>query len=539
MSRQAMFSPPSVLAAVESAVAPLLNKIEAKALAQMQSESGAEAGNNENSGEGGDDDDDGGGWETESSNDDGDSEDDSVDDTPSAAAKAASEEDEDAPKKKEAASNKTAVSLWPVGWNPPLGEKADALLSPWTAIALFPLNHLSNDGDGSSGGGISGGSSRSRSGATATKQDEDRARLLASMDGQLSLTPHFRGDLPHSCLSTHILKVEPCDAAAAGGSENNTRPSSSTGSSAITFLGALLEPIPVDQGGSVGSSKNTESSGGKSGKDSNVSGSGDNSVRSGNYAVMSSYSRCYVNASRGRKARARELKRRFGAAISGSMEKGGKETSSHGNEVSDVVCACVRCTWENLALPTLPGATAAAAEVAAEVKDEKSVESLHKGHSDAEVGEVAYNAAVLAANSKKTNLTATAVGEQKSGIPNDVNSIQIESMSISNTDGKSTDAAWELLRRLANQAMHHERYDDALVALAGMRHLKPRDGDALYLTAVGGCGCLCNCIHVDFTCVHCQLVSIIVCLDLACLLFSLFSLSNHRFFFRLLDFYVP
>jgi len=423
-----MFSSPAVLAEVESAVTPLLSRIEAKKLAQIQAESGAEARDNDDEEEEGDDDD-GGGWETESSNGDDDRKDDSLEDD-SAAAAAAVELKEEVPKKQAIKRKAASSSLWPVGWNPPLGEKADALLSPWTAIALFPLEHFRKDGDSS----CSIESSSSSSDVAAAKQGE-AVDHLPKVGGPL-LMPHFQRDLPHSCLPTHILKVEPCNANAASSS-------SSMGSNSVgTFLGAFLEPIPIDQGGCAPSPKSTESSG-------------------GNYGYVSTYSRCYVNASRGRKARARELMRRSGAASGSSQEKGGMEIGGVGDDVSSMGCTCLRCTWERAALPTSPGGAAGSATVTADeaaVKDEKGAVNLHKGRSDAEAGEVALKAAVFAVTSKKTNSTATAVGEVQSRTTNDVNSLQIESISISDVDTEGTDAAWDLLRRLTNQAMQQERY---------------------------------------------------------------------------------
>lgn len=428
MSCQAMFSSPAVLAEVENAVTPLLSRIEAKKLAQIQAESGAEAGDDDDD-EG---DDDGGGWETESSNGDDDSHDESFNNDSAAAA----ELKEEAPKKQASKRKAASSSLWPVGWNPPLGEKADALLSPWTAIALFPLDHLCKDGDGSS------------SGVAAAKRGE-AVDCLPKFTGPL-LMPHFQGDLPHSCLPTHILKVEPCDA-------NAALSSSSIGSISVSsYLGASLEPIPMDQGGCAPSPKSAELSSGNNGNDSTNLSSSDidgSSVQSGSHHAVAQYSRCYVNASRGRKARARELVRRFGAASGRSQEKGGMEMGSIGDGVSGMGgCSCLRCSWESAALPTSPGSTAAA------TKDEKGAGNPCKGRSDADVGEAALKAAVLAVTSKMTYSTATAVGGRQSRTTNDVNGIQIEPISIRNVDSQSTDAAWDLLRRLTNQAMHQERY---------------------------------------------------------------------------------
>jgi hypothetical protein len=353
---QAMFAAPSILAAAEAAAAPLLAKIEAKKLADNGGDAVADA----NSGRAAaaatkqaddeDDDEEEGGWETESGGD-GDDGSDGDEEAPTLVASGPSEPTAGAfpPPRKS--------SLWPVGWAPPLGERADALLSPWAAVALFPLDPAPLPRRGAP--------PRLPSSAPRESPSLDAATEALLPPPPPWPLPLFRGDLPHSCLPSHALAVQHYAAGASGGRGS--------------FLGASLQPLPADQGGHT------------------LPGLGG----------PSQSSRCFVAAARGQRARGRELSRRFGSPPSppAATEEG--------------ECGCGRCTWEAAALPAPsvpPGTLAPAA----------------RASSDAAVGE----AAAAAAAAVTAIAAAAAVGAN------------------SNDD----DNAWELLRRLASQAMHQERY---------------------------------------------------------------------------------
>jgi hypothetical protein len=383
---QAMFAAPSILAAAEAAAAPLLAKIEAKKLADNGGDAVADA----NSGRAAaaatkqaddeDDDEEEGGWETESGGD-GDDGSDGDEEAPTLVASGPSEPTAGAfpPPRKS--------SLWPVGWAPLLGERADALLSPWAAVALFPLDPAPLPRRGAP--------PRLPSSAPRESPSLDAATEALLPPPPPWPLPLFRGDLPHSCLPSHALAVQHYAAGASGGRGS--------------FLGASLQPLPADQGGHT-----PPSLGG-----------------------FSQSSRCFVAAARGRRARGRELSRRFGSPPSPPAATAEGE------------CACVRCAWEAAALPAPsvpPGPldptalSEALSEAPSEAPSAAAVAAaaalgllpVARARSDAAVGEAAAAAAVTAISA------AAAVG--------------------ANSNDDDDDNAWELLRRLASLAMHQERY---------------------------------------------------------------------------------
>ena len=419
--QQAMFADPSVLEAAGKVALPLLAR-----MADRRVEEGGGAEDEDDDGEWEDDDEDD---EREHEEEEGDDENDEEEGAGVAVGSAA-------PRRK-------PLSLWPAGWDPPLGERAEALVEPWRATAIFPL--------------------ALPAAATTTP----------GAAGAAALAPLFAGDLPHSCLPTHTLRIDhvPIPDDASGGS------SGGGGGARRRCLGLSLVPVAGAIKGSGG--------GGDGG-----------SLSASAFDSPVSPSRCFVDAASGAVERWRELRSRFGAPALAAPPPLPAATRARRNEGGAAVqaawakkrvairCRCERCAWEIAALaqqPSSPEGPLGAGAGAGGGDD-----AIPAGLAATTISEAAHNSG----------------GSGGGGVVAVAASAFVGAAAAAAAGGDPG-----LLRRLAAQAMAQERcvaartgafhaknvfpfnhcvsvllrrYGDALAAFGGLLSLEAADGDALY-----------------------------------------------------------